>query len=69
MGTIFQSDIDRHGMCKEDSTRECTSFCSKFMKQECPGMRYIRIGSDLWTDQRRHPFSLYAELTNKEDTE
>lgn len=69
MGIIFQSDIERDGMCKEDPAQECTAFCSKFIKRECPGMRYIRTNPKLWTDQKKYPFSLYAELTNNGDKE
>lgn len=62
---IWQSDIEREGMCKEEPTRECNSFCRKFIRRECPGMRYIRTGADLWTDQNRYPFPLYAEIATK----
>lgn len=68
MRIIFQSDIERDGMCKEEPNRECTAFCRKFIKRECPGMRYIRTNPNLWTDQKRYPFPLYAELTNKDDS-
>jgi len=52
-------------MCKDEPDRECTSFCRKFLRSECPGMRYIKWDSTLWTDQERTPYALYAKL--KED--
>jgi len=64
---IWQSEIEREGMCKENPNNECNSFCRKFMRQECPGMRYIRTDANSWTDQKRYPFPLYAEIATKVD--
>jgi len=62
---LFPRDIKREGMCKEEPDRECTSSCQKFMRGECPGMRYIKWDTTHWTDQERNPSALYSKL--KED--
>jgi len=67
LGVIFQSDIDREGMCKKDPKKQCSTICREFLSRECPGVRYMRDLNNLWIDQEKYPFSLYAELTNNED--
>lgn len=68
MGMIFQSSIDKHGMCKEDSEKICATYCRKFQRGECIGMRYIQTQDGLWTDQRKYPFPLYKEECVLEET-
>ena len=63
---LFPRDIKREGMCKDEPDRECTSFCHKFLRNECPGMRYIKWDSTLWTDQEKTPYDLYAKLKEAE---
>lgn len=64
-GIIFDSQIKRSGMCKEEKENQCTSFCRKFLRSECAGMRYIRTADDRWIDQEEYPFPMYKEENKK----
>ncbi len=68
MGIIFQSDIDRNSICKEEPKRLCTTFCRKFMKRKCAGMKYIQTQDGLWTNQEKYPFPLYKEEHEKNES-
>lgn len=59
---ISKSDLDRFGVCKNKKGRECTVFCSDFIKSKCPGVRYMRTEDGRYIDQDRYPFKGYVSL-------
>lgn len=56
MNIIWRSDIERHGMCKNDPERECTIFCRSFITAKCNGMRILKVEEGFYRDQKRFPF-------------
>uniref|UniRef100_A0A6M3X621 Uncharacterized protein n=1 Tax=viral metagenome TaxID=1070528 RepID=A0A6M3X621_9ZZZZ len=46
---IFDSDIEKYGMCLEDPEKECHDSCKKFMTRKCNGAVLIRqAGGKTW---------------------
>lgn len=62
---VFRSDLEKFGTCKNERGRECTTFCSDFIKNKCPGVRYIKTEDGRYIDQDSYPFTGYVSLRDE----